>query len=484
MPLGFAPFGWVFVSLLSIAGILFLWQKQTPSQAKRSGFVYGFFVFLVGSYWTYISVGTFGGAPVWLALLVMLGLVCIMASYYSGMGYVVTRWFKSSHYSKLTWVFIVASLWTLVEWLRGWVLTGFPWLNLGYLSLDTPIAGYAPLGGVYFCTFIWAFIAAAIVQCVNAKRSWNIGMVMSIVGLLVAGYFLNGAEWTESYSDEISVALVQGGVPQDKKWDAEQLPLTMQLYTQLTLQNKESDLIVWPEVAIPKLRPQIVGYYQNLKQQLPEKTVLLAGVIDQLPSGEHSDIRNGLLKIDSRMGTPQEQVYYKQHLVPFGEYFPVPKFIRAWLRMMNLPYSDITPGARKQPAISMHELKLGAFICYEDAYTNRVRAMLPAANIFVNVSNDAWFGGSLAPHQHLQITRMRALETERPILRSTNNGITAVIDKKGDIVSTVEQFKPQVLRANVQPVKGATPFATLGNWMIISLCVMFLGFIRLLTRKR
>ncbi|NNM12873.1 MAG: apolipoprotein N-acyltransferase [Gammaproteobacteria bacterium] len=484
MPFGFAPFYWIVPSMLSVAAILFLWQQQTPQQAKVSGFIYGFAAFLIGSYWTYISVGTFGGAPVWLALIVMLGLVSIMAAYYSGLGYVLTRWFSHMRLSRLTWVFVVAALWTLMEWIRGWFLSGFPWLNLGYLSLDTPIAGYAPLGGVYFCTFVWVFVIASLPSMFSASKTWNIGMGASLIALFVSGYFLNQAQWTVDFDNEISVALIQGGVSQDKKWLPEQLPKTMELYARLSVEHADADLMVWPEAAIPSVRQNVVQYFNSVKARLGDDTSLLVGMLDRLPNENGDDIYNGLLVIDSDLNTSKEQAYYKDHLVPFGEYFPVPGFIRNWLRMMNLPYSDIKRGGKKQPVLQLNDLQVGAFICYEDAYTDRVNAMLPQAYLLVNISNDAWFGGSLAPHQHLQITRMRALETERPILRATNNGITAVIDKKGNIVSTVEQFKPQVLRAKVQPVKGATPFVMLGNWMIVGLCLLFLLFIKLLHRPR
>lgn len=485
LPLGFAPFNWIILSLASIALVLFLWQQQTPGQARNTGFVYGFAAFLVGTYWTYISVGTFGGAPVWLALIVMFGLVSLMASYFAVLAYVITRFFERRKTSTFVWVLSVASCWTLMEWWRGWFLSGFPWLNTGYLSLDTPMAGYASLGGVYFCSFLWVLLAGLALNFFGRDRKQQIISLILILTIFVSGWYLDRAQWTQDFNESIDVALVQGGVSQDLKWLPDQLPKTMELYAQLSVQHSDVDLMIWPEAAIPSIRPNVAQYFSAIKGRLGDDTTLVVGVLDQRANEKSGkqEILNGLLVVDQKFNTSDEQAYYKDHLVPFGEYFPVPDFIRNWLRMMNLPYSDITRGGKKQAPLKINGLQVGAFICYEDAYTDRVNSMLPQANFLVNVSNDAWFGGSFAPHQHLQITRMRALETERPILRSTNNGITAVIDKKGNVVNTVEQFKPQVLRASIQPVKGATPFVMLGNWMIIGLCGMFLFFIGLLRRK-
>ncbi len=483
LPFGFAPYGLYILSLVSVLGVIFIWRYQNPKTASMFGFIYGFAAFLVGAYWITISVGTFGGAPTWLAMIVMLGLVALMASYFSLLAFLIAKYSQSIN-SNLLWAFTIASLWTLMEWFRSWVLTGFPWLNLGYLSLDTPLAGYAPLGGVYFCTFLWVLFIAFILNVNRVDNTQKIITVVFIIFTLLCGGLFLKHNYTQDYQAAKTFALIQGGVSQDKKWLPEQLPKTMELYAKLSVENSDVDLMVWPEVAIPSLRSDVVPYFDGLLARLgPNIDFLVGGLERKFDSqGEKQDY-NSLFLVDDKFNSPQEQVYFKSHLVPYGEYFPLPEFARQLLCQMNLPCNNITAGAKNQKPISVNGIKYGAFICYEDAYTDRVNAMLPEANILVNVTNDAWFGGSMAPHQHLQITRMRALETERPILRSTNNGITALIDKKGNIVDTVEQFKPQVLRGTVQGVKGATPFVMLGNWMIIGISFGFLIIVRLLYKK-
>ncbi len=483
LPFGFAPYGFYVLSLLSVFGIIFIWRKQTPKNASKSGFIFGFAAFLFGAYWVTISVGTFGGAPTWLAMIVMLGLVALMASYFALLAYLIAK-YSQIITSNLMWAFTIASLWTLMEWFRSWVLTGFPWLNLGYLSLDTPLAGYAPLGGVYFCTFLWVLFITFILNFNRVDKTQKIITIGFILVTVFFGGLFNKHSYTQDYQAAKSLALIQGGVSQDKKWLPQQFPITTELYAKLTVENSDADILVWPEAAIPRFRSEVLPYYAGIKARLGANTDFLVGGLERRfdSQGERQDF-NSLFLVDDKFNGPEEQLYFKSHLVPYGEYFPLPEFVRQWLCRMGLPCNNLTAGAKTQKPISVNGIKYGVFICYEDAYTDRVNAMLPEANILVNVTNDAWFGGSMAPHQHLQVTRMRALETERPILRATNNGITALIDKKGKVVKTVEQFKPQVLRGTVQGVKGATPFVMLGNWMIVGICFGFLIIIRLLYRK-
>ena len=481
LPFGFAPFSFYFLSLVSVTGALLIWRYLELKAAAKCGFLYGFSAFLVGAYWITISVGTFGGAPAWLAMIVMLGLVSLMAFYFAVLAYYVAKFSKNIN-SNLLWVLAIAALWTLMEWFRSWVLTGFPWLNMGYLSLDTPMAGYAPLGGVYFCTFLWLMFIAVILNFNKVDKTQKVISLVFVLGIFFLGGVFAKHNYTQDFQAAKSFALIQGGVSQDQKWLPEQLPRTMELYAKLSVENSEVDLMLWPEVAIPALRSNVVPYFNALKARIGSDTVFLMGGLERRfnQEGEKEDF-NSLFLVDEHFNTPQEQVYFKSHLVPYGEYFPLPNFVRQWLCAMNLPCNNITSGAKNQKPIAVNGTQYGTFICYEDAYTNRVNAMLPQANILINITNDAWFGGSMAPHQHLQVTRMRALETERPILRATNNGITALIDKKGNIVKTVEQFKPQVLRGTVQGVKGATPFVMLGNWMIVGMCFGILIFVRILT---
>jgi apolipoprotein N-acyltransferase len=270
-------------------------------------------------------------------------------------------------------------------------------------------------------------------------------------------------EWTQKFDGPISVAIVQGAVPQDQKWSVAWRDKTLDLYRELAQPHFGARLIVWPEAALPDLSYQLTDYLSRLWR-------------DARDSG--SDILMGLLRYDPRADAyyngvlalaDQPEWYHKRRLVPFGEFFPVPDFIRSWLRLMNLPYSDITPGAPNQAPLSAAGQKIGTTICYEDSYGAEQLAVLREATLLVNVTNDAWFGDTSAAYQHLEISRMRALEAGRPMLRAANDGVSAIIDDLGKVSSTLPRFKADVLTGNVQPRTGLTPYARVGNAPVVLL---------------
>jgi apolipoprotein N-acyltransferase len=257
-------------------------------------------------------------------------------------------------------------------------------------------------------------------------------------------------------------------VSQDLKWLPEQRQPTLDLYRELTMQNLDSELIVWPEAALPSLVSDEREYLSEVWTRVQESGgALVLGVLRV--DGADWNIRNSLLALGEEPG-----FYDKRHLVPFGEYFPVPDFVRDWLRLMSLPYSDIEPGPTDQPVLLAGRFRIAPSICYEDAFGAEQRVFLPEANLLVNISNDGWFGDSVAPHQHLQIARMRALESGRFLIRSTNTGISAVVDTLGRVMAQSPQFSMTTLRARVQPYSGATPYILAGNGPVISLAWLVL----------
>jgi len=268
--------------------------------------------------------------------------------------------------------------------------------------------------------------------------------------------------WTQASGDPFPVAVVQGAVSQDQKWLASNREATITRYSGLTAQSWGARLIVWPEAALPMLANELPDYLDALQA---------AG------RAHHADFAIGLVNYDPQAKAYYNGIrvlsdagngwYYKRHLVPFGEYFPVPAFVRSWMRLMSLPYDDMTRGADNQPVLSAAGQKLGLTICYEDAYGSAQLAVLRQATLLVNVTNNAWYGDSTAPHQHLQIARMRALEAGRYLVRAANDGITAVIGPQGGIVARLPQFQEAVLRADVQPMTGLTPYARWGNTPVI-----------------
>jgi len=300
----------------------------------------------------------------------------------------------------------------------------------------------------------------------------RIGVLVSACVLLLpwlAAYPLLSHDWTDPVDGPISVAIVQGAVPQEMKWTQEQHNATLKLYHDLTVPHWGAQLIVWPESALPDWAEELTDYLSNLWQEAAvHRSHLLIGT-------QHYDTKTDLAYNSVIALSNELQWYNKVHLVPFGEYFPVPNFVRSWMRMMSLPHSDFATGAYDQAPLQAAGQHVGVSICYEDAYGTAQLAALAKATLLVNVTNDAWFGDSTARHQHLQISRMRALEAGRPLLRAANDGISGIIDSRGKLVSQLPSFKSDVLTGTVQPRIGLTPYALMGNWLVISLCALLLA---------
>jgi len=465
MPLGFAPFGWYWLVPLLLVVMLACWHDQLPREAAWRGFWFGAGAFGTGTYWLYISIAIFGGSPLWLAIFLMLALVLIMASYFALTGWVWVRLrIESSALALLAWF---PSVWVLAEWLRGWLFTGFPWLSLGYGQIDGPLSGWAPVGGVYAVSLVTAVVSGALaLLLLGSTRRARLGAVSVLLLIGASSLLLLDREWTQVSGEPVRVALVQGSISQDRKWLPEQRRPTMRLYRQLTFAEREAELVLWPEVAIPAMRYQVDAWLDALDEQARRAGVsLLLGIL--VDDFDNDRFYNSLISSGEAEGE-----YHKRHLVPFGEFFPVPSFIRNWMRLMSLPNRDTAHGDRDQAPLRAADLVLAPSICYEDAYGAEQRDFLPEATVLVNVSNDAWFGDSIAPHQHLQIARMRALETGRYMLRATNTGITAIIDAGGRVLATVPQFEARVLRGEVVPHAGATPFVRFGNAPVVLLSLV------------
>jgi apolipoprotein N-acyltransferase len=460
--LSFAPFGWWPIALLAPAVLFALIRGLPPRRAGWTGAAFGIGLFAFGTYWLYTCLHVFGLVPVWLTLVLQTVLVAAMSVYLAALCYLANRfWLKPG--ATRDWL-VLPALWVLLEWLRGWLLSGFPWLSTGYAMIDSPLSGWAPIFGVYGVTWSVAAVSVAIYVVfmpgvIFSRRCLGVAaaaILFSVPALLARHH------WTQAAGAPIAIAAVQGAVPQDQKWQRKNRELTMQRYLRLTGEAWGSRLIIWPEAALPVLAPDIQDYLQALKELGRAHDAAFAiGLVDYRP--QPKQYFNGILVL----GESGDGWYYKRHLVPFGEYFPVPAFVRAWLRLMSLPYDDFIAGSSHQPVLSAAGQKLGLTICYEDAFGSQQRKVLREATLLINVTNDAWFGDSTARHQHLQIARMRALEAGRYLVRAANDGITAAIDNRGKIVAQLPQFKEAVLRTEVLPMTGLTPYARVGNYPVV-----------------
>jgi apolipoprotein N-acyltransferase len=324
--------------------------------------------------------------------------------------------------------------------------------------------GYAPLFGGHGMTWLVLLSAGALVALVapSGQTRTRAAAAVALAAAWGGGLVLSQLEWTQPTGRTLDVALVQGAITQDLKHDPEQLPLTLTLYAELTERAVGADLVVWPEAAIP-------DFYENTRRYLAAAQRLVADGggtlltgIPRLTPRPGTGVQNALVAL-----TPEPQWYVKRHLVPFGEYFPVPDFVRSWLKLMSLPHSDFDAGDAGQPPLDVAGEKIGVSICYEDVFGSEQLHYLPEATLLVNVSNDAWFGDSIAPHQHLQISQLRAAEAGRWIVRVTNTGVSAVVDQRGRVAATIPLFEKAVLEHTVPSYAGATPYARLGNYPVV-----------------
>lgn len=465
-PLAFAPVGAYPLALLGVAWLFGTIDQCEPRQAARRGFAFGVGAFSLGTYWLYTSLHTFGGAPLPVALGLIAALIAYMAAWPALAVYVAARWTTAA--GGVRWLVALPAAWCLSELGRGWLMGGFPWLSLGYSHSDTYLRGLAPVAGVYAMSWAAALTAGALVALVRGGKRTQIAAALCLVAVWLSGAMLDRVPWTQATGDAVTVAIVQGAVPQDLKWKSEQLLPTMQLYGDLTAQNWDKDIVVWPEAAIPALRHRVGAFFDAIGENARQtNTDVLTGFVDyREQSGQYL---NGVMSLGATSSD-----YYKRHLVPFGEFFPVPDFIRNWMRLRNLPYRDYTRGDKQQQLLMAAGVPVAASICYEDVFGEELLWALPEAALMVNVSNDAWFGSSIAPHQHLQIARLRAMEAGRYQLRATNTGVSAIIDQKGRVTGTLPQFESAVLSGTAQPFAGLTPYARMANAPVLAIAALLL----------
>jgi len=463
----FAPLGWWPLAILCPALLMYLWQNATPREAAGLGFWFNVGTFAAGTYWLYISIHIFGEAPIWLALVIMAALVAIMGLYHAVLGYAVARWLPKQGMTR--WLVGMPAAWLIIEWWRGWFLSGFSWLSLGYSQTDTWLARLAPIIGVYGVSALLLVSAGALVALVLSEKRVVPATVLITPWLAAAA--LGHVEWTHASGKPVAVAIVQGAIPQDLKWLESNRETTLKLYHDLTQQALGTQLIVWPEAAAPDYAHELVDYLRELYAGAHARgTSLVLGILHATADREQMQYYNGVLSMSDSISW-----YHKDHLVPFAEFFPVPGFVREWLRLKNLPADDFTRGGSHQPPLPAAGLKFAVTVCYEDAYGSAQLAVLHAADALINVTNDAWFGHSTARHQHFQIARMRSIEAGRYMIRAANDGISAVIGPHGEIIARAPEFKPAVLHATVTPRTGLAPYVFVGNWLIVMLAATMLS---------
>lgn len=455
--LGFAPFELFPLPVIALALLFRLWQKAAPGRAAWLGFCWGLGFFLAGVSWVYVSLHDVGGmaAPVAIAATV---LFCAYLALFPALaGYLSCRLASADFYKN---ALLAAGLWTLTEWLRGWLFTGFPWLALGYAQTPpSPLAGYAGVLGSYGIGFLVALIAALPALDWRRKTGWVV-----IVALLGGGALLRGMDWTQPTGKPVSVSLLQGNIPQSLKWVPERLPLSIDGYVGLAHRHPAA-LTILPETSIPLFFDELP---RDVLNALTQHGDALLGIAIRHRAGGYV---NGAVAVTKSAVSADLTFasYAKRHLVPFGEYIP-PGF--DWFfRLVHIPMADFSAGPRDQPPLDIAGQKIAPNICYEDLFGEEIIRALPQATLLVNLSNTAWFGDSLAQPQHLQIARLRAMETGRTMLRATNTGITAAIAPDGRVLGQLPPFTAGALRIEAQGFAGTTPYVRWGNALALLIAI-------------
>ena len=475
--LAFSPFDYFWLIYFSVALLFWLWTKSSPKQAAWTGWFFGMGLLGIGTFWLHVSIDQFGGVPMPVAMMLAVVFAMFMSLFYALTGWLsVTLGQRYSLSRVQSLVIVFPAVWTLLEVGRGYFLTGFPWLSLGYSQTASPVGGFAPLTGVFGVSWLVVLASASLVLLVVGKvREKVVGL---IAGLLVAAVVgVSGLiSWSEASGEQVYVRMVQGNIPQKVKWDPGYFDSTIALYTELSFQQK-TDLIIWPETAIPAFYNQV---RESVMLPLQRRLELMnAEMVVGMPvRAEDHGYFNSIVSL----GTVQDR-YDKRHLVPFGEYAPLEWILRPLVDYFRIPMSDFRSGESERSLMQVGKYRAGVSICYEDAFGDETAQALPDADFLINVSNDAWFGDSLAPHQHLQIARMRAIETGRYMLRATNTGISAIIDPQGKILKKSAQGETAVIDGEIYPHQGMTLYARVKDWLIVCLVIGSLLGLLLYQRK-
>lgn len=485
--LAFAPYDVTALPLLTLAIFSFvLWQCPRPAKAAWFGFVYGLGWFGLGVSWVHVSIATFGGMP----LIASLGIMALLVAYLS-LFPALAAWLSCHPRLNVTtsfgkhpiyWPLLLASCWVLAENLRSWLFTGFPWLSLGYSQTEGYLAPFAPLIGETGITFLLVFAAASFMLLLF--KHWQLAVVAAV--LLLSSPLLGSFKGWQLLEQQVSVALVQGNIKQELRWIPEQELPTMKKYMQLTKPHLQQQIIVWPEAAIPQVEPLAQAYLFNLDMQAAENhSAVITGILD---FKRNDDAYNGIIVLGKSTNavTAGDYIYettnrYQKHqLLPIGEFVPFESFLRDVAPFFDLPNSSFARGDWQQPNLQANGYQLLAALCFEIAFPRQIQAnFTDNTDFLLTISNDAWFGASMGPLQHMQIAQMRALEFGRPLLRATNNGVTGIAKPDGTLQAVLPQFEDGVLSADVQLATGRTLYSRVGDWpllLIVFLWLLWSGF--------
>lgn len=466
LTLAFAPYDYAYVAVAALIFVYAAWQQRTPKRAALIGYLFGLGLFGTGIWWTYISIHDFGGADPYSSIALTALLVAVWALFPALTGWLTAKW--SALPASGLRIVGAAFAWVAVEYFRGyWLLNGFPWLQIAYSQIQTPLAGFAPLAGVYGVGFLLALSAFAAVEMLRKKLPVLHGLPLLLV-IWAGGAYLKAVQWSEAAGEPIKITLVQGNIGQEHKWQSSQKLATLKLYRELTEQHWDSDVIIWPETAIPAFLSQVKEFYIDpLQAAAREHGVEL--VVGLPSSGQGKDYYNSVMTLGET-----QALYHKNHLLPFGEYLPLQPLSGWILDQLQIPLGDFAAGGDRQTLLTAGGHAFVTTICYEDAFGELVARQVAEAGYIVNMTNDAWFGDSSQPHQHMQMAQMRALETGRYLVRATNTGVTGFVGPDGVLRKQAPLFNTVTITDQIMPMTGLTPYVVLGDKGVFALLAVLL----------
>ncbi|MEZ5559443.1 MAG: apolipoprotein N-acyltransferase [Pseudomonadales bacterium] len=477
LPLSLAPFDLWPLGILSVSA-WFLLSFRDPRHAPLLAYLFAFGKYAVGASWVYVSIHVYGNASVPLAVFLVGLFVAGLALFGLAFGWAFRLLARGALLSD---ALLFAVLVVALEWLLTWFLTGFPWLYLGYAHLETPLAGFAPVGGILLVGLAAALSATQLAVLLRGSGHQRLVAVVVLLALWGSGWLLTRPAWVTPVSQR-SVALVQGNIDQGLKWRPENRASIVRTYTDLSEPYWGVDLMIWPEAAITLMAHEAGPVLEQLSARAAAAgTALVLGLpaLERLPGGEIV-FRNTAVAIGDGSGR-----YVKRRLVPFGEYVPLEDQLRGLIEFFDLPMSHAEPGAWRQPLLQIDGARAAMAICYEVVYPELVREQAQRADVLLTISNDTWFGSSIGPLQHEQMARMRALENGRWMLRGTNNGVTSIIDSRGAVRAALPQFEAGVLRGEFALMSGTTPFTRYGQLpLLLGMLLCLIGLLALRLRDR
>lgn len=470
MPLALAPLGLWPLALFTPAALAWLCWQQDARTTTLSHFSFGLGMFGVGVSWVFVSIHNFGNAPLPLALLMTAIFVSFLAAIFCLNASLLTSKALRQTRSLPLYLCTFCAIWVLGEWLRSWLLTGFPWLYIGYSQWQTPLAGWAPIIGVFGLSLLTVISGSALLFILKTPSLiLRLVTALSVIGLWSGGALLEHKAWTTAKGEAIEVALVQANIAQERKWQPDFLMPTLERYRDLSQQAWQADWLIWPEAAIPMLYHQATPFLEKTHQQaIQSETALITGILYDDPF--ERKIYNSVTGLGLASG-----LYHKTRLVPFGEYVPLENWLRGMIEFFNLPMSVITSGDENQSGLQIADHRIATAICYEIVYPDLVANTAIDREVILTISNDAWFGASWGPLQHLEMAQMRALETGRYVIRATNNGVSAIITPDGKLAQKSAQFVQALVQGEVTPMTGTTPFMRWGSALAIGICLLLLA---------